>query len=127
VNGQLTGSLNRLTQSERRMVNDLLSKGNNVEVLQRSNIQGVPMPDFRVNGVRTELKTINGTSLNTPVTRIQEGFKQNAETVILDARATSLTREQAYAVLDRISGIYRNNIPGRVEIWTNHGIIIGGR
>jgi len=73
-----------------QQVDDLLSQGKNVKVLTESTVQGEPTPDFRVDGVPTELKTLNGTSLNTPVTRIQNGFEQNAQTVILDDRNSGL-------------------------------------
>ena len=35
-----------------------------------TNIQNVQIPDFYLNGVKTEIKTLKGSSLNTPVTRI---------------------------------------------------------
>ena len=76
--GTLTGSLNGLTSDERRMVDELLNQGRNVEILRPSNIPNVGTPDFRVDGVLTELKTLHGTSLNTHVTRIQQGFDQGA-------------------------------------------------
>jgi len=60
------------------VIEDLLNQGRNVEIIPRSNVQGVSTSDFRVNGVLTELKTLTGTSLNTPVTRIQYGFQQGA-------------------------------------------------
>ena len=123
----MSGSLDKLTQAERTMVDDLVKQGKNVEIVPRSDIQGVQTPDFIVDGTLTELKTLNGTSLNTPVTRITEGFAQGADTVILDARATGLTVEQANGVLSRIKGIYKNNIPGKIEIWTNFGTINGGK
>jgi hypothetical protein len=125
--GNLTGSLDKLTQAEKTMVNDLLKQGKNVEIIPCSNLQNIQTPDFKVNGVLTELKTLNGTSLNTPVTRITDGFKQGASTVIIDARTTGLTIEQANTVLNRLNGIYNNNIPGKIEIWTNFGTISGGK
>ena len=125
--GILTGSLDKLTPAERTMVNDLLGQGKSVEIVPRSNVQGVKTPDFKVNGVLTELKSLEGTSLNTPVTRIQKGFSQGAQTVIIDGRATGLTAEQANTVINRINGIYVNGVPGKIEIWTNEGIIFGGK
>ena len=80
-------------------------------------------PDFYVDGVKTELKTLTGTSLNTPVTRIQNGFKQGADTVIIDGRGVGLTAEQANTVLTRAAGTYGGELPGAVEIWTIDGII----
>ncbi len=123
VRGTLTGKLNDLTAAEKTMVNDLLNAGNDVEVIPRSNIPGQKTPDFLVNGVKTELKTLTGTSLNTPVTRIQDGFKQGAETVIIDGRNTGLTVDNANTVIERALGKYGGELPGTVEIWTTEGII----
>jgi len=39
--GKLTGSLDGLTSAERKVVNDLLSQGKNVEIIPRSNVQGL--------------------------------------------------------------------------------------
>jgi hypothetical protein len=125
--GKLTGSFYKPSQAERTMVDDLLSQGKNVEIVPRSNVQGVKTPDFKVNGVLTELKSLEGTSLNTPVTRIQKGFGQGAQTVIIDGRATGLTAEQANTVINRINGIYKNGVPGKIEIWTNEGTVFGGK
>lgn len=74
------------------------------------------MPDYYVNGVKTELKTLNGNSLNTPVTRIQDSFKQGAQRVIIDARKTGITTEQAETIINRASGVYGGELPGTVEI-----------
>ena len=119
--GTLTGKLDGLTPDERKMVDDLLNAGNDVEIIPRD--PNKKTPDYFVNGVKTELKTLNGTSLNTPVTRIQDGFKQGAEVVIIDGRNTGLTLEQANTVMVRILGIYGGELPGAVEIWTTEGIL----
>ena len=58
-------------------IDDLLNSGKNVEVIPRSDT--AKMPDYDVNDVKIEWKTLNGSSLNTPITRIQDGFKQGAE------------------------------------------------
>ena len=79
--------------------------------------------DFLVNGVKTELKTLNGTSLNTPVTRVKDGFRQGAEVVIIDGRNTGLALEQANIVIKHILGKYSEELPGIIEIWTDEGII----
>ncbi len=120
--GKLTGSLDGLKGDEKKMVNDLLARGKNVEIIPRSNVQNVKSSDFYVDGIKTELKTLNGTSKNTPVTRIQDGFAQGASTVILDARKVSFSDEDASMVFDRIMGKYAGNVPGSVEIWTNNGV-----
>ena len=120
--GNLTGKLDGLTADERKVVNDLLDAGNDVEIIPRSDT--AKMPDYFVNGVKTELKTLNGNSLNTPVTRIQDGFKQGAQSVIIDARKTGITTEQAATIIDRASGVYGGELPGTVEIWTTGGKVI---
>ena len=121
--GTLTGKLDGLTSAERTMVNDLLNAGNNVEIIPRSNIPGNKTPDFLVNGIKTELKTLTGTSLNTPVTRIQDGFKQGAEIVMIDGRNAGLTLNDANTVIERALGKYGGELPGIVEIWTTEGVI----
>ena len=121
--GTLSGKLDGLTTAERTMVDDLLNAGNNVEIIPRSNIPGDKTPDFLVNGVKTELKTLTGTSLNTPVTRIQDGFKQGTEAVIIDGRNTGLTLDDANTVIERALGKYGGELPGIVEIWTTEGIL----
>ncbi|MDE6947243.1 MAG: hypothetical protein K2P14_08690 [Anaeroplasmataceae bacterium] len=123
VKGTLTGKLDGLTAAEKTTVDDLLNAGKDVEIIPRSNIPGQKTPDFLVNGVKTELKTLTGTSLNTPVTRIQDGFKQGAEAVIIDGRNTGLTIDNANTVIERVVGKYGGELPGTVEIWTIEGII----
>jgi hypothetical protein len=73
--GRITGNTSDLTQAEQKMVTDLVNQGRNVEIIPRSNVPGVQTPDFLVDGIRVELKTLQGTSLNTPVTRITDGFR----------------------------------------------------
>ena len=99
-----------------------------MELVPRSNAQGVSTVDFRVNGVLTELKTIQGTSLNTPVSKINRGFNQGAQTVIIDARGTSMTTGQANSTISRVQGTHGGSLPGKVEIWLPDGsIVIGGQ
>lgn len=88
----------------------------------------IKTPDFFVNGVKTELKTLfpkdGVVNINTGITRIQEGFKQGAQTVIVDGRVAGLTSEQANQILNRAAGTYQNKaLPGQVEIWTIDGVI----
>ncbi len=103
------------------MVEDLLVSGKNVEIIPRSSIPGKKTPDYLINNVKTELKTLNGTSLNTPVKRITEGFKQGASTVIIDGRKTEITMQDAKTIVNRVIG-KSGELPGVVEIWTKEGI-----
>lgn len=122
--GKITGSLNGLTDAEKRVVNDLTARGKNVEIIPKDPNAKVKTPDFKVDGVRTELKTLENPNVNTGITRLQQGLKQGAETVIIDARNAGLTSDQARQIINRASGTYPNKtIPGKVEIWTNEGTI----
>jgi len=122
----VSGSMDNLTGAERRMVNDLLARGNNLDIIPRT---GSPQFDFRINGVSTELKSLQNPNVNTGITRIKNGFKQNnPATVIIDARGTGLTNTQANQMINRATGTYPNRqLPGRVEVWIDSGMVIGGR
>ncbi|MED0673650.1 hypothetical protein P4S95_26140 [Aneurinibacillus aneurinilyticus] len=105
-------------------MNDLTARGKNVEIIPKDPSAKVKTPDFKVDGVKTELKTLENPNVNTSITRIQKGLKQDAETVIIDARGAGLTADQARQIINRASGTYPNKtIPGKVEIWTNEGTI----
>ncbi|GIN14188.1 hypothetical protein J26TS2_40550 [Shouchella clausii] len=122
--GNLIGKLDGLTSAERKVVDDLLANGKKVKIIPTSTQSGVKTPDFLVNGVKTELKTLKNPNINTGVTRIQKGLKQGAETVIIDGRQAGLTTEQARQIINRATGTYSDNkIPGKIEIWTNAGLI----
>ncbi len=60
---------------------------------------------------------------NQKLTRIENGFNQGAETVIIDGRKTGLTLEQANTIINRALGKYGGTLPGKVEIWTTEGIL----
>jgi hypothetical protein len=120
--GKIIGSVDGLTNAEKIVINDLVSQGKTVEIIPKTTASKTP--DFLVNGVRTELKTLQNPNVNTGITRIQEGFKQGAETVIIDGRSAGLSTEQAMQIINRAKGTYSNNtLPGNVEIWTNEGNI----
>jgi hypothetical protein len=120
--GKIIGSLDGLTAAERKVINDLISQGKNVEIIPKTTSSKTP--DFLVNGIKTELKSLENPNINTGITRIQKGFKQGAETVIIDGREAGLTVEQANQILNRATGTYSNKVlPGKVQIWTNDGVI----
>jgi len=110
-----------LTKGEKQVIDDLVGQGKTVERIPKSDVK---TPDFKVNGVKTELKTLENANTNTGMKRIQEGFKQGAETVIIDARGSGLTNSQASEILSRVSGKYSNKqLPGNVEIWIDGKVI----
>jgi len=123
--GTITGSMQGLTGAEKTVVNDLTKKGLNVEIVQRG---AGKTPDFKVNGIATELKTLQNANVNTGITRIQDAFKQNAQSVIIDARGTGLTTTQAQEMIARAEGTYSSKtLPGLVQVWTTQGMVVGGK
>lgn len=75
-----------------------------------------------IDGVNFELKTLTGTSVDTAIKRIKNGFKQG-ENVLLDARQNPLINaEEVERIFKRLDGIFRDGLPGKVEIWTVDGI-----
>jgi len=112
--------------NKKKVVDDLLKKGCKVEIIPRN--ANVKTPDFKVNAILTELKTSYSTNINTIMTKIQRGFKQNARVVVIDARGTGLTVNQATQAIKRAAGTYKNKkLPGKVEIWTDSGTVTGGK
>ncbi|MCL2565942.1 MAG: hypothetical protein FWE24_09080 [Defluviitaleaceae bacterium] len=55
---------------------------------------------------------------------IKKGFKQGADTVIIDARSSGLTRQGAQEIINRAKGVYPYKaLPGRIEIWIEGQVI----
>ena len=105
--GSVIGDTSKLTPDERKVVDDLVSQGKRVEIIPRSD--NSKTPDFYVDGIKTELKTLNGNSMNTLVKRIGEGFNQGASVVIIDARKTGITISDAEQIIARALGKYKNH------------------
>ena len=113
-----------MTKSERQVVDDLVGQGKTVESIPKDPKAIDKSPDFKIDGVKTELKTLENANTNTGMKRIQEGFTQHAETVIIDARDSGLTSSQATEIINRASGKYPNGqLPGKVEIWIDGQVI----
>jgi hypothetical protein len=122
--GKITGHIEGLKPAERLVVRELSVKGKNVEIIPKDPKSIDKTPDFFVNGVKTELKTLYNANTTTGAGRVQQGFKQGAETVIIDARSSGLTAQQAQEIINRAAGTYPNKtLPGKVEIWINGQVI----
>jgi hypothetical protein len=124
--GSIVGSTKGLTGSELKVVNDLKNGGAKIEIIPTSSGKTF---DFKVNGVSTELKTLQNANVNTGVKRIYNGFQQNnPSVVIIDTRGTGLTTAQANEMISRAAGKYSNKtLPGQVQVWTDSGIVLGGK
>lgn len=113
-----------LTKAEQQVVDDLVGQGKTIERIPKDPKAIDKTPDFIVDGVNTELKTLNNPNTSTGMKRIQEGFKQHADTVIIDARGSGLSAEQAGEIINRAKGKYPNgHLPGKVEIWIDGQVI----
>ena len=115
----------KISSHELQVANELAAQGKTVIRLPReTKIEGVGTPDFRVDGVRTEIKQLRNPSTNTGSKRIKEGFEQNAEKVIVDARGTGLTRQEAQVIIARAKGKYpTGTLPGMVEVWIDGELV----
>jgi hypothetical protein len=70
------------------------------------------------------VKTLENPNTNTGMRRIKEGFAQNAETVIIDARDSGLTALQAQEIINRAKGTYPDKaLSGKVEIWIDGQVV----
>jgi hypothetical protein len=119
--GNLIGNLNEINLTERAMVNELLNQGKNVEIVPRG---ATKTPDFLINGVSTELKTLQIAGKNTLKNAIQDASQQGQK-ILIDARNVSIKAENAKQQILRAEGnLIKNGKPslnGRVTILTKNG------
>ena len=120
--GLLRGDTKRLNANERKVVGELLEEGRSIEVLP----EGVTSsPDFVVDGLKTELKTLKNHNLNTTLSKIDKAFgKQGADALIYDVRPGGLTKLEVEQIYHRVCGKYNGGIPGIIEFWTIEGKVI---
>jgi len=90
VRGTLIGKLEDLTEAERKAAEYLLSQGRNVEIVPRGANR---TPDFKIDGVLTELKTLTGV-----VDQTSNGLSSAMASRIMDGRG------QAEHILVDVSG-----------------------
>jgi hypothetical protein len=116
----------KLTIDEVNTIIELRSKGNVVECIERIADDGTA--DFLVNGIRTELKTLKGTSTATAVTRIQEAFSdQYAEVALIDTRMSphKYIESDLTTIVERVKGTFPDKqLPGKVIFILDNGRIV---
>lgn len=106
--GTFTGNINNLTEAERSFVERELTAGRNIEAV----VTGAGRtPDFSINGVRTELKTISGVTNTTSdgissamSNRIMNGRGQASNVVVDMTGQAGVTREIAERGIRRAYG-----------------------
>lgn len=91
---------------------------------------GIKTPDYKIDNVLAELKTLNADEINTKTgaTRVRDGIKQGAKTVIIDAR-----KYDEVSAIDIFDIIYfglaqtqQDKVPmsdyTEIQIWTKEGV-----
>ncbi len=117
--GSLKGSLNKLTSDEKGGIMKLVKDGHAVEIIQRDPTRKTA--DLLVDGLRTELKTIQNSNVNTAITKLQDAFKQG-EAAILDLRKTNFGKKEVKEIIERTAGSFSDKkLPGPVKVWTAKG------
>jgi RHS repeat-associated protein len=106
------------TPAEAAMIEELRQAGNVVEQLPRTAGKSA---DLLVNGVKTELKTLVGEGPNTLKNAVETAAKQG-EQILVDARGTNMTAEQAANQIARAQGNV-GGLSGRVTVLTNNGVV----
>jgi RHS repeat-associated protein len=109
----------KLTPREASMMKELREAGYEVEQLPQ--VPGQSNADFLVNGVKTELKTLEGEGPTTLKNAIQRGAKQGDQ-ILIDARGTNLTPAQAANQIARAQGNV-GGLSGRVTVLTKEGVV----
>ena len=78
----------------------LTSLGFDVELIPKSNIEGVHTPDIRINGILWEIKSPKGEGKSLMKNTIQKACKQSSN-VIVDLRRTKRHQEKCLNELQR--------------------------
>lgn len=122
--GTLLGKLDNLTVAERKCVDDLLAQGKNVEMIP---VGAGRTPDFLIDGVRYELKTLSGVVDETAdgisdaiANRVMNGRGQATDIIIEAKNQAGITEEIARCGIRRAFGA-DNKSGGQITSITIHG------
>ena len=78
--------------------------------------------DFLVNGVETELKTLDSAGTNTLKNAIQSAAKQTNQNILIDARNVGINSSDVVSQIQRAQGNV-GNLSGRVTVLTQDGVV----
>ena len=122
--GRLVGSLNALTDVEKGFVDDMLNLGKNVEVIPTG---AGRTPDFLIDGVRYELKTLSGVVEETAdgisgaiANRVMNGRGQAVDIIVDARRQAGITEDIARRGIRRAFGA-DNKTGGKIQSITIYG------
>jgi hypothetical protein len=121
---------------EFKFVDDWLSNGKNVDKIPEMP-QISKTPDFFVEGEGLiELKTLTTISADNIKGKIKDAFGQikeykgnfseyssQAETVIINGQGAGYTKELAQDVINKVTGNYGGNLPGKIKIILGDGSV----
>jgi len=116
--GKLDASLKSfesLTIDEQKVVESLLEQGKNVQLIPEAPNVG-KTPDLLVNGVKTEIKTLNGNNINTLITKVGNALKQVDGTgeIIYDISKANFSQKQMNEIISRLTGRYGKDVVDRI-------------
>jgi hypothetical protein len=77
-------------------------------------------PDFIVDGVKTELKTVTGTAPTSVKNAIEAAADQSNQNILIDARPSGISAESALNQIQRAEGNI-GGLSGRVTVLTKDG------
>jgi Contact-dependent growth inhibition CdiA C-terminal domain len=129
--GKITGNVDKLTPAEKTFANELRDLGNNIEIVPTGEGR---TPDFKINGVLHELKTVSGVQrtdvegISSAVSsRILDGRGQSGN-VIVDARnQNGMSLEAADRATRRAYGADTKNGIQSITILTPNGPLYAPR
>jgi RHS repeat-associated protein len=111
--------LSGLTTAERQIVAELTAQGDTVVPIARG---AGKTADFLVNGVETELKTLDSAGTNTLKNAIQSAAKQTNQNILIDARNVGINSSDVVSQIQRAQGNV-GNLSGRVTVLTQDGVV----
>ncbi|WP_438940626.1 LysM peptidoglycan-binding domain-containing protein [Enterococcus innesii] len=108
-------SFESLTAGEKKVVESLLEQGKDVKLIPEApNVSKTP--DLLVNGIETEIKTLNGNNINTLVTKVGKALKQvdGKGKIVYDISKANFTPQQMDEIISRLIGKYGKDIVDRI-------------
>jgi hypothetical protein len=114
-----TDALIGLNPAETKVAQELIAQGHKVSVIARSSTKTA---DLLVDGVKTELKTLQSAGPNTLKNAIQAAAKQSDQNILIDARNVNISAGDVNSQILRAQGNV-GSLSGRVTVLTNDGVV----
>jgi len=108
-----------MSAEELQVFNELREAGVDIQRLPVSGLPGVKSADFLINGVPTELKTLEAAGPNTLKNAIEKASAQG-EQVLIDARKVDISASSALSQAQRAQGNI-GGLVGRITVLTKQG------